>query len=207
MQYISYIRTSTKTQHNGLDAQRNAIERYIDMSGGEVIKEFMEQESGSKDNRTELSKALAQCNKLKATLLVAKLDRVSRKVSFIATLMESKITLKVCDMPHADTFQLHIYAALAEQERQMISQRTTAALAVKKSQGVILGRGDKLQVAKDARTFALTILPYIDEIKANGVKSLRGIAKALNEKGIKARSGGSWENKQVGRILINAVAS
>ena len=207
MQYISYIRTSTKTQLNGLEAQRDAITRYIDMSGGEVLMEYMEQESGSKDNRIELSKALAKCKKMKATLLVAKLDRVSRKVSFIATLMESNIKLKVCDMPHADTFQLHIYAALAEQERQMISQRTTAALAVKKSQGVILGRGDKLQVAKDARTFALTILPYIDEIKANGVKSLRGIAKALNEKGIKARSGGSWENKQVGRILINAVAS
>jgi DNA invertase Pin-like site-specific DNA recombinase len=207
MQYISYIRTSTKTQHNGLDAQRNAIERYIDMSGGEVIKEYMEQESGSKDNRTELSKALAQCKKLKATLLVAKLDRVSRKVSFIATLMESNITLKVCDMPHADTFQLHIYAALAEQERQMISQRTKAALAVKKAQGVVLGRGDKVQVAKDARTFALTILPQIDAIRSSGVKSLRGIAKALNEKGIKARSGGVWESKQVRRILTNAAAT
>ena len=207
MKYISYIRTSTKTQHNGLEAQRNAIERFIYMSGGEVIKVYMEQESGAKDNRTELSKALAQCKKLKATLLVAKLDRVSRKVSFIATLMESNITLKVCDMPHADTFQLHIYAALAEQERQMISQRTKAALAVKKAQGVVLGRGDKVQVAKDARTFALTILPQIDAIRANGVKSLRGIAKALNAKGIKARSGGVWESKQVSRILTNAAAT
>ena len=110
-------------------------------------------------------------------------------------------------MPHADTFQLHIYAALAEQERQMISQRTKAALAVKKAQGVVLGRGDKVQVAKDARTFALTILPQIDAIRASGVKSLRGIAKALNDKGIKARSGGVWESKQVSRILTNAAAT
>ena len=144
---------------------------------------------------------------MKATLLAAKLDRVSRKVSFIATLMEYNITLKVCDMPHADTFQLHIYAALAEQERQIISQRTKAALAVKKAQGVVLGRGDKLQVAKDARTFALTILPHIDEIKANGIMSLKGIARCLNEKGIKARSGGLWRDIQVSRILNNAVAT
>jgi len=207
MQYISYIRTSTKTQHNGLDAQRYAIKRYIDMSGGEIIKEYMEQESGAKDNRTELSRALAQCKKMKVTLLVAKLDRVSRKVSFIATLMESNITLRVCDMPHADTFQLHLFACLAEEERRWISERTKAALAVKKSQGVVLGRGDKVQVAKDARTFALTILPQIDAIRASGVKSLRGIAKALNAKGIKARSGGVWESKQVSRILNNSVAT
>ena len=201
MRYVSYIRTSTKSQTNGLEAQRTSLDQFLKSYDGIQIAEYCEQESGSKDNRIELQKALAHCKKEKATLLVAKLDRVSRKVSFIATLMESSISLKVAEMPNSDTFQLHIYAALAEQERQMISQRTKAALAVKKAQGVILGRGDKEKVAQEAKEFALTITPSVELLREQGIKSLNGIAKGLNKMGITTRSGGVWQAIQVKRTL------
>ena len=201
MRYVSYIRTSTKSQTNGLEAQRTSINQFLKSYDGIQIAEYCEQESGSKDNRIELQKALAHCKKEKATLLVAKLDRVSRKVSFIATLMESSISLKVAEMPNSDTFQLHIYAALAEAERQMISQRTKAALAVKKAQGVVLGRGDKEKVALEAKTFAQSLVPHVELLREQGIKSLNGIAKGLNKMGITTRSGGKWQAIQVQRTL------
>ena len=201
MEYICYIRTSTKSQTNGLEAQRNSIDQFLKSYDGVQIAEYCEMESGSKDNRIELQKALAHCKKIKATLLVSKLDRVSRRVSFIATLMESSISLKVAEMPNSDTFQLHIYAALAEQERQMISQRTKAALAVKKAQGVILGRGDKEKVALEAKTFAQSLVPHVEQLAEQGIKTMYGIAKALNEMGVTSRSGGKWQANQVQRTL------
>ena len=201
MRYVSYIRTSTKSQTNGLEAQGTSINQFLKSYDGIQIAEYCEQESGSKDNRIELQKALAHCKKEKATLLVAKLDRLSRRVSFIATLMESSISLKVAEMPNSDTFQLHIFAALSEQERQMISQRTKAALAVKKAQGVILGRGDKEKVAQEAKEFALTITPSVELLREQGIKSLNGIAKGLNKIGMTTRSGGVWQAIQVKRTL------
>ena len=136
MEYVSYIRTSLKSQNNGLEAQQRVIDSYIASNGGNVVQCYVEQVSGAKNEREELNKALAHCKRTGATLLVAKLDRVSRRVSFIASLMESSINLKVAELPNADPFQLHIYAALAEQERKLISQRTKAALNVLKSKGV-----------------------------------------------------------------------
>ena len=201
MRYVSYIRTSTKSQTNGLEAQRTSINQFLKSYDGIQIAEYCEQESGSKDNRIELQKALAHCKKEKATLLVAKLDRLSRRVSFIANLMESSLSLKVAEMPNSDTFQLHLFAALSEQERQMISQRTKAALAVKKAQGVILGRGDKEKVAQEAKEFALTITPSVERLREQGIKSLNGIANGLNKMGITTRSGGKWQAIQVQRTL------
>ena len=135
MQYVIYKRVSTDSQGKsglGLDAQSRDIELFISnyAEEPEVIGEFTDIMSGKSSDRPELSKALEVCRTTGAALLVAKLDRLSRRVSFIASLMEDKrLSFKVAQMPHADKFQLHIYAALAEQERDFISKRTKAALA------------------------------------------------------------------------------
>ena len=144
--YVLYYRVSTKRQGksgNGLEAQKRDIQLFLDTHTEEpfeVLGEYQDIESGRSDDRSELQKAIALCKKEKATLLVSKLDRLSRKVSYIASLMEDKkLNFRVASMPHADKFQLHIYAALAEQERDFISTRTKAALASVKAKGTLLG--------------------------------------------------------------------
>jgi DNA invertase Pin-like site-specific DNA recombinase len=199
--YIAYIRTSTKAQTNGLEAQQRAIRNFIASEGGEVISTFIEQVSGAKDNRAELAKALKACRKEGHTLLVSKLDRVSRKVSFIANLMESRIDLKVAELPNADTFQLHIYAALAEQERKLISERTKAALQVRKEAGVKLGSPLNEKRSADAIQFSQGVLPAIHAIKQQGINSLSGIARQLNENGIATFAGGKWYPQTVKNCL------
>ena len=175
----------------------------------DVVQEFIEQESGGKNDRAELNQALRLCRKSGATLLVSKLDRLSRRVSFIANLMESKITLKVVEMPQADNFQLHIYASLAEQERQLISERTKAALAVKKAQGVKLGLNGKVlaKVNKDkALAFAKDLQPTLEVIQGEGTTSTYGISKKLNEMGVKTMKGKQFSPTQVSRILSQLAA-
>ena len=134
-QYIAYLRVSTKEQGRsglGLDAQRRDISLFVNQRPCEaiIIQEFVDVQSGKNNARERLTEAISFAKKHNACLLVSKLDRLSRKVSFIASLMEDKqLNFKVASMPHADKFQLHIYAALAEQERDFISLRTKAALA------------------------------------------------------------------------------
>ena len=120
--YIAYRRTSTGSQNNGLEAQQNAINAFIEAQGGEIVESYVEQVSGRKNEREELNKAIKACKKHGATLLVSKLDRLSRRVSFIALLMESSISLKVCEHPDADTFMLHLRAILSEEEARLKSQ-------------------------------------------------------------------------------------
>ena len=199
--YIAYLRVSTKTQHNGIEAQQNAINAFLASYGGSLIDTYSEQVSGAKDEREELNKALKACKRHNAVLLVSKLDRLSRKVSFIAQLMESSIQLKVAELPQADTFQLHIYSALAEQERKLISDRTKQALAVRKSQGVKLGSPLNEKRSTDAREFAEKIVPVIDDLKSQGYKSLRQIASRLNEIGYNSFSGGKWHPQSVKNTL------
>ncbi|MEY8240815.1 MAG: recombinase family protein [Cycloclasticus sp.] len=146
LKFVTYYRVSTKGQGDsglGLDAQKRDIQIYLDNYADipfEVVGAFTDVASGGYNSRPELTKALAMAKKQKAVLLVAKLDRLSRKVSFVAGLLEDKgLQFKVAQMPHADNFQLHIYAALAEQEREFISKRTKAALAEAKARGVVLG--------------------------------------------------------------------
>ena len=192
MDYIAYIRTSTDTQNNGLEAQEKAIQSYLDTNEGNRLETYVEQVSGRKNNREELTKALAHCKKAGATLIVSKLDRLSGRVSFIAKLMESSVQLKCAELPSADTFQLHIYAALAEQERKLISERTKAALAVKKAQGVKLGNPKAQEQTAIAKQFAKSVLPHIEELRQQGITSLYAIAKQLNASGIKTFAGGKW---------------
>lgn len=138
--YVAYYRVSTVKQGHsglGLEAQRHTIEAFC--REGSILAEFTDVESGKNDHRPELLKAIAYTKQHRAQLMIAKLDRLSRNVYFISSLMESKVHFKACDLPEADHFTVHLFAALAEKERRMISERTKAALAAKKARGFALG--------------------------------------------------------------------
>ncbi len=144
--FISYLRVSTGKQERsglGLEAQRQAVEDYLNGGSWKLLDEFVEVESGKRSDRPELARALAACRKRKATLVIARLDRLGRNVHFISGLMQSGVPFLVCDRPNAKPFELHIYAALAEEETRAISARTKAALQAAKARGVRLGNHDK----------------------------------------------------------------
>ncbi|MEM6960166.1 MAG: recombinase family protein [Myxococcota bacterium] len=211
--YVTYRRVSTDEQGKsglGLEAQERDITLFLKGYSEvpfEVIGEFTDVASGADDDRPELAKALQMARKQGAELLVAKLDRLSRKVSFIAGLLDDKkVHLRVASMPHADKFQLHIYAALAEQEREFISIRTKAALAEAKARGVKLGGArDKTlkrnaEVQARARERAQKVAGIIQPLREAG-KSLREIAGELNRAGIATARGGEWQASQVKRTI------
>lgn len=210
--YVIYYRVSTKKQGDsglGLDAQKRDVEIYLNnfCHTCEVVAEFTDIESGKTDNRPELSKAIEVAKSLKATLLVSKLDRLSRKVSFIASLLEDKsLNFKVAVMPNADKFQLHIYAALAEQERDFISARTKAALAEAKTRGVKLGGlRDKTNERNKARERqaienAQQYRSIIEPLRAKGA-SLQAISEALNKAGLTTSRGSQFKPMTVKRII------
>ncbi|WP_043879062.1 recombinase family protein [Azorhizobium caulinodans] len=213
IRYVTYKRVSTEDQGKsglGLEAQERDIRIYLDTYSPEpwqVVADVVEIESGANSDRPELWRAVDLAKRSRATLLVAKLDRLSRKVSLIATLMDDpKLTLRVASMPHADKFQLHIYAALAEQEREFISLRTKAALREAKARGQKLGglrdatmkRNAVLKANADARASKLDgIVRPLREANA----SLRDIADALNSAGVETPRGGRWHAASVGRLL------
>jgi DNA invertase Pin-like site-specific DNA recombinase len=212
-QFVTYRRVSTKDQGttgHGQDAQQRDIDLYLSTYADvpfEVIGGFSDVQSGKDNDRPELVKALDLCRKSGATLLVSKLDRLSRRVSFIAKLMEdTKLSLRVASMPNADKFQLHIYAALAEQERDFISLRTKAALSAAKAKGVTLGglrdktarRNEAIQ--RNAAAFAGKVSGIVQPLRGAG-KSLREIAAALDASGVETARGGKWSAAQVLRVL------
>lgn len=139
---VAYYRVSTKAQQNsglGLDAQSNAVASYASANGKEIIAHYVEQESGGNNERPELNKAIARAKREKAQLTIAKLDRLSRNLAFIAQLMESGVPFVCCDMPFATPLTLHIMGAMAEHEKKMVSDRTIASLKEAKKRGVLLG--------------------------------------------------------------------
>lgn len=211
--YVTYMRVSTAEQGRsglGLEAQKRDISIFLDTYSDvpfEVIGEFTDVLSGTDDDRPELKKAIDLAKKTGADLLVAKLDRLSRRVSFIAKLMEDpKLSFRVAQMPHADKFQLHVYAALAEQERDFISKRTKAALAEAKARGQKLGglrdktmkRNDAVKANANAR--AEKIAGIVVPLRDAG-KTLREIASHLERAGIATARGGHWNASQVQRVL------
>lgn len=139
MKYVAYYRVSTKRQNLGIDAQRNTVVNYINNINGELINSFEEKESGKCDNRSELLKAIDYCKINGAILVIAKLDRLSRNVSFIFALKDANIKFYCCDLPELNTLTLGIFATLAQSERETISSRTKAALQAKKDKGFKLG--------------------------------------------------------------------
>jgi DNA invertase Pin-like site-specific DNA recombinase len=218
--FVSYYRVSTTQQGAsglGLEAQREAVARHVAGAGGVIVAEFQEIESGKRNDRPEIAAALAACRLRRATLVIAKLDRLARNVHFISSLMESGVDFVACDNPHATRLTIHILAAVAEHEREMISQRTIAALAAAKARGVKLGNprlraGDRIatRTARRARTryadaHAADVLPYIEAARAAGCSSLGELARALTARGITTPGGAKdWRPGQVARILQRA---
>ena len=213
----AYIRVSTQGQGKsglGIEAQRKAIADFAAREGFEVVAEHVEVETGkgsdALDRRPVLAAALAAARKIKGAVIVAKLDRLSRDVAFVAGLMAQRVPFIVAELgADADPFMLHLFAALAEKERAMISARTKAALAAAKERGVKLGNpalADARVKAEEARVagaddFAHTLAPVIRDIQAKGVSTLRGIARGLVARKVETRRGGAWTPVQVGDLL------
>lgn len=211
--FVIYRRVSTAGQEQsglGQEAQARDIRLFLDNFAAqpcEVLAEFVEAETGKADDRPKLAEALGLVRQTGAELLVSKLDRLSRRVSFIAALMDDpKVKLRVASMPYADKFQLHIYAALAEQEREFISARTKAALAEAKAKGKKLGglrdktgrRNAALQA--NAQHRAERVAGVVHPLRSQGA-TLREIAEALNTSGVPTARGGRWQASQVKRVL------
>lgn len=205
--FISYLRVSTSKQGFdglGIEAQREAVRRYAAQVQGELLGEFVEVESGKCNDRPVMAKALAECRDKRATLVIAKLDRLGRSVSFIAGLMDAKVPFVAVDMPFATPLLLHVMAAFAEHERTQISARTKAALAAAKARGVQLGTHGKALAAvnrAEAVRFAETISPAIGVARSGGAKTLAEIASSLNAQGLRTRQGAEWHPMSVCRLL------
>jgi DNA invertase Pin-like site-specific DNA recombinase len=204
--FIAYYRVSTDRQGRsglGLEAQRAAVGRYLAGIGGVLIAEHTEVETGKRNDRPELQKALAACRKHKARLVIAKLDRLSRNVAFIATMMDAGVEFLACDNPHATRLTLHILAAVAEHEREMISARTKAALQAAKARGVRLGRNaERLASANRATAVdrARQIEHVLAELNRSGMTT-REIAAELTARGITTPRGGRWHPQTVRRLM------
>lgn len=206
-EHVGYFRVSTDAQGQsglGLDAQQEAVRRYVTNVGGCLISEYIEVESGKRSNRPILAHAIAECRRKRAVLVIAKLDRLSRSVAFTSALMESDIDFKACDMPEANKFVLHLMAAFAEFEREQISARTKAALAAAKARGVILGRhGRHLadQQIADATVFAEGLRFKIEDLLQSGCARLQDVADGLNRADEMTREGKLWGPAAVQRVL------
>ena len=199
-----YLRVSTQRQGQsglGLEAQRKAIEQLLD---SQFYHEFIEVESGKKSKRPKLEEAIAYCRKNKTKLVIAKLDRLARNVHFISGLMESGIDFVAADMPNADRFMLHVYAAMAEEEGRRISERTKAALAAAKERGVELGKNGKELANKNkaaAIEFANSIVSQFDSLGISNDMDLQSMANILNDADIKTRECRTWTRQTVSRVL------
>lgn len=216
--FVTYLRVSTQRQGRsglGLEAQRQAVKGYLNGGNWSLVQEVIEVESGKRNDRPELARALALCRIHNAKLLIAKLDRLARNVAFIANLMESGVEFEAVDLPQANRLTVHIMAAMAEHEAAAISARTKAALAAAKARGTKLGgyrweigtvaaKGNaesvRVRSAKAAKR-AMDLRPVINDIQSGGATSLHQIAAALNARGIKTARGHAWSAVQVQRVL------
>lgn len=197
-EFIAYYRVSTTRQGVsglGLEAQRTAAESYALQSTVSILREFTEVESGKRNSRPQLEAAIAECRRTGATLLIAKLDRLARNVHFISGLLETNVNFIAADMPNADRFMLHIYAAMAEEEGRRISERTKAALASAKRRGIKLGEAAKhrdKQNATRADHFARRVGPLLNQLHCAHELSFRDVALELNRRGVPCFRGGEW---------------
>lgn len=213
-QYVSYLRCSTTKQTLGIDAQRTINTQFISSHGGEIVMEYVEHESGKNDNRLELNKALQMCKKSGYTLLIAKLDRLSRSISFIFQLRDSGIDIVIPTLPQLTTMTLGIFATLAQSERETISLRTKQALQELKNKGIVLGKPNNLKNNLDIaisnsiesrRVKAMNnennikASAYIRSLRANGV-TWSNVLNQLNENGFRASRGGKFSLIQAQRL-------
>src|SRR4051812_15165134 len=215
--WVSYLRVSTDRQGKsglGIEAQRQAVADFLNGGRWTVLGEFVEIESGKNESRPKLAEAIALCRAMGAKLLIAKLDRLSRDAHFLLGLEKAGIEFVAADMPNANRLTVGIMAMVAEEERRMISARTKAALAAAKVRGVKLGNprlvpGNREQAcraaaakAAKATAKAADLRPVITEIRAAGVATLEGLAKALTARGVPSPGGGTaWHRSGVHRLL------
>lgn len=227
-QFVSYLRVSTKEQGRsglGLDAQREAVASFLALQGGKLAFEFIEVESGKRNDRPKLTEALTICRALGARLVVAKIDRLARNVHFVSGLMESGVDFVAADMPSVNRLTIHVLAAVAEEEARAISKRTKDALAATKARGTKLGgtrysreTGEAIMTltqdtrekavrarVEKAQRRATDLLPIIKAIRSEcgPQASLGAIARSLTERGVKTPRGESaaWSAAQVSRLL------
>ncbi len=222
--FISYLRVSTARQGRsglGLEAQRQAVAEYLNGGRWKLLREFVEVESGKRGDRPELDKALRLCRQTAATLVIAKLDRLSRDAHFLLGLEKAKVEFVAADMPQANRLTVGIMALVAEQEREAISRRTREALAAAKRRGVKLGNPNGAAALLSARKgnraaleaireradlHAATLAPVIEELRAQGVSTLKGLAAKLNEAGMQTPRGARWYASSVRNLLARLEA-
>ena len=216
---VAYERVSTARQGQsglGLEAQRRVIEDFAASRGAEVLSRFTEVESGRKSDRPELAKALHLAKLTGATLVIARLDRLSRNAAFLLTLRDSGVRFLAVDMPEANDLTVGIMALVAQQEREMISRRTREALAAAKARGTKLGNPNgaaalrragkgaqalRAAVTANADEHSQALAPVIAELQTQGHTTLRAIAAELTTRGMRTRKGGSWHVSSVKNLL------
>lgn len=206
--FVAYHRVSDRKQGAsglGLEAQQEATSRYLaGITDAELLETFVEVERGNKRNRPQLTAALDLCRRHKATLVIAKLDRLARNLSFVASLMEDRIRFVCCDMPDVNELTIHIFAAVAQWESRQISARTQAAMAAAKRRGQRFGASGAQRAAENraaADAFALSIAPQIASLREIGVFSMRALANGLNRQKIPTARGGRWHGSTVFHLL------
>lgn len=225
-EFVAYYRVSTERQGRsglGLEAQEAAVMTWLNGGSWELLGRFVEQESGKRhDNRPQLRAALDLCRRRKATLVIAKLDRLTRNAAFLGNLLESGVKFVAVDNANATPLTIRILAAVAQEEREQISKRTKAALAAKKARGFQLGfanperrgmsskeaaliRGE--MISEQARQFAANTLPIVASIQAAGITSHLGIAKALNARGIATARDSRWYPTTVKNLYAHQTAA
>ena len=220
---VAYYRVSTQKQGRsglGLDAQQDAVRRFADANGLKIVHSFTEVQTGKGSDalsvRPQLAAALAMAKRMKCKVVVAKLDRLSRDVHFISGLMAEGVPFLVVELgPDVEPFMLHIYAAVAQKERAMISQRTRAALGAAKVRGTRLGNPDMDAIRmraveakiEAANSFARRVHPHIEGIKARGITSYRAIARELTLLGVASATGAPWSDVAVSNIMARMLAS
>lgn len=220
MKLIAYYRVSTPRQDKsglGLEAQRRDVEQYAREHDSPIAHEFTEIESGRVNSRDALTRALTLAKLTGATLLVAKLDRLSRNAAFLLTLRDSGAKFKAVDMPDADETTVGVMAVVAQAESKRISERTRAAMAVAKSNGRKFGNPNgarALRMAAKSNTasvksikvgadnFAADLAPILNGLSDEGITTLQAIADALDERGFKTRRGGKWRRNTVRNLFI-----
>ena len=211
--FILYRRVSTVRQGQsglGLESQEETVRRYVTGQNGTVVGEFVEVENGKNNDRPQLTLALNECRRLKATLVVAKLDRLSRNAEFLLRLQNGNVDFVCCDCPNVDRFTVSILALVAQRERELISERTKSALAQARKRGVRLGtknpdRQVRLMMEaykRDRQSFLNRVRPIVEEIKQSGVKTLSEIALCLTRRGIPTRTGKTvWFGSTVKTVI------
>ncbi|NMM06337.1 recombinase family protein [Polaromonas sp.] len=216
---VCYLRVSTERQGSsglGLEAQASACTAYAAADKATVLKTFTEVETGKLNTRPQLIQALHLAKVTGATLVIAKLDRLSRNAAFLMTLQDAGVKFVAADLPQANNLTVGIMALVAQQEAEAISKRTKEALQAAKARGKVLGNPNgaaALLRADKGNTAALTVIkakadnhaanlqPVIDSLKAEGITSLGGIAKALNERGMLTPRGGIWHKTSVSNLM------